>query len=111
MKRITVALVVIITACFTLSAVAGSVTIKASEYGAMWPFTVPEGILMRTPFGNRNFVTFTAGGKTYAINGTARNVAEQKGWADFTVIWKDNPRGEGKIDITPILNRALELPE
>ena len=111
MKWKTVTLIVAITACFVLSVFAGSVSIKASEYGGRWPFTVSEGILTRTSIGNRNFITFTADGKTYAINGTSRNVAEQKGWTDFTVIWKDNPSGGGKVDITPILNRALELPE
>jgi hypothetical protein len=111
MKWKTVIPIVVIAACFVRNAGAGTVPIKASEYGSKWPFTVSEGILERTSIGNRNFVTFTADGKTYAVNGTSRNVAEQKGWIDFTVIWKDNPNGDGKVDITPILNRALELPE
>jgi|SRR6267143_4487554 len=94
-------------------AIAGTATIRAADYGDRWPFTVSEGIIECTPFRESlHVLTFTSGGQTYGLNGTARNLAREKGNAEITVIWKDDPKNGGaKINIGPIIDKALSLCE
>lgn len=88
-----------------------SVTLKVSDFGDAWPFKVPEIVLSCTLLDGRlHLVTFTAGGKTYALNGTARNLAKEKGWADIDEIWRDDPAGHGiKVNVGPIIDKGLSL--
>ncbi|WP_419861751.1 DUF2511 domain-containing protein [Candidatus Palauibacter sp.] len=46
-------------------------TISRSDFGDEWPFTVESGLLRCSP---PSVVTFTSGGTTYAVNGTAMTV-------------------------------------
>jgi hypothetical protein len=94
-------------------AVAGTATIRAADYGDRWPFTVSEGVIECTLFQeNLHILTFASGGKTYGLNGTARNLAREKGYAEIAAIWKDDPKNTGtKINIGPVIDKALSLCE
>src|SRR5438067_6794663 len=95
-------------ACF--SAFAGSAKITKVEFGEKWPFTVSEGVLTCTPYGQLHLITFSANGKVYGLNGTARNLAKERGFAEIDEIWKNDPQVEGlKINIDPILQKAFTL--
>ena len=94
----------------TLPVHAGTANITESEYGEKWPLTIVEGILSCAPVGSLGIVTFTANGKTYAVNGTARSRAKKNGWREIDEIWKANPSIPGtKINMGPILDRGLSL--
>lgn len=90
---------------------APTVTLKAADFGDGWPFKVPEIVLSCTLLDGRlHIVTFTAGGKTYALNGTARNLAKEKRWAEIDEIWRDDPAGHGiKVSVSPIIDKGLSL--
>jgi hypothetical protein len=75
----------------------GSEVLSASDYGAKWPFTVASGRLACTGPG---VVTFTANGKTYAVNGPAMS---DKRNADIQEIWKPY------TPIHEIIKRGVEL--
>ncbi|GBG39628.1 hypothetical protein NJB14197_38740 [Mycobacterium montefiorense] len=52
-------------------------------------------------------MTFTYGGATYWVNGTAKAAHT---YADLVTIWRDNPDIPGtKIDIGPLLDRGSAL--
>jgi len=78
--------------------------------GENWPFTVPSGSVEL--IGGYS-VVFHYEGKVYAINGTARTGMERKGYLDImgSSMWRDQPSGYGKIDISPIINLGLSLGE
>lgn len=78
-------------------------TISREMLGDEWPFTVDSGVVACDGDG----VTFTADGITYAVNGTARG----RGMGiDVQAIWADDPSPPGlKKDISPVINRGLEL--
>jgi len=88
-----------------------SVVITESEFGERWPFTIPSGTLSCTLFLEKYaMVTFTANGKTYAVNGIDKGHAEQKGWRKIDEIWKANPSFPGtKINMHPIIEKGLSL--
>ena len=89
---------------------AGTANITESEYGEKWPLTVAGGALSCKPVGSLGIVTFTANGKTYAVNGTAMGQAKKNGWKEIDEIWKPNPTIPGtKIDMEPILDKGLSL--
>lgn len=69
-----------------------------------WPLTVDRGTLDCAP---GNLVTFTAGGTTYAVNGTAKGANE---WADIDSIWADDGSGLGlKVNIGDLIDAGLAL--
>jgi hypothetical protein len=79
--------------------------VTREELGDKWPFTVDSGVIAC----DGDAVTFTAEGVTYAVNGTA--TAREMG-IDINAIWAENPGMPGtglKIDISPIINRGLEM--
>lgn len=99
---------------------AKSRVIHQQEFGAEWPFTVPQGELRCS----RSAVTFKTGGITYAVNG----IAMGKGFADIEPIWKlnmkmieqiakalDIPTKQAakespiRVNIGPIIDAGLEL--
>ena len=88
--------------------------VKAADFGARWPLTINSGTLRcNYPVpGNHSAtaLTISAGGKTYALNGTARGHAAKNGWLEINPIWRDNPGIPGtKIPITPLIERASQL--
>ena len=57
-------------------------------------------------------VTFTAGGRTYAVNGTA--LGRFPSMPKIDRIWKKNPKAKvnllgPRVDISPIIDRGLKL--
>lgn len=81
--------------------------VTQAEYGDRWPFTVPEGTVRCSGTAGAGAVTFEAGGRTYAVNGTART---QKTFPDIDPIWRDSPNGLGlKVSIGPIIDKGLSL--
>jgi hypothetical protein len=87
---------------------ASEAKITKQEFGDKWPFTVDEGILACKGTSSFGEVTFTANGKTYAVNGAARGT---KKYIPADEIWADNPSplGGPKKDIGPIIERGLKL--
>jgi hypothetical protein len=82
--------------------------ITREEYGKAWPFTVDEGILAGKPGALLPEVTFTTGGKTYYVNG----IAKQKGvYSDLAEIWADDPASGLKKSIGTITTRGVKLAE
>lgn len=70
-------------------------------YDGQWPFTVERVELCCD--GDMVFVIHDD--KKYALNGNARHA----GIPNFTPIWKNNPNGYGKVDITSMIMRGLRL--
>jgi len=82
------------------------VRVSQEEYGKDWPLTVPEAWLELI---DGFYAVVYAEGKTYAMNGTARTVASQRGWNDIYEIWRE---GEyGLVSIEALLSRTLALRE
>lgn len=78
--------------------------VTQAEYGDRWPFTVSEGTVRCV---GASSVVFDGGGRTYAVNGTART---QTDFPDIDPIWRDSPTGLGlKVNIGPILDKGLSL--
>jgi len=72
--------------------------------GRTWPLTVDRGTLDCAPGRS---VTFTDGGTTYALNGTAKSAGE---WADIDAIWADDGSGlHLKVDIGDLIDAGLSL--
>jgi hypothetical protein len=62
-----------------------SATISRATFKGTWPFTVSSGVLRCEP---PDTITFSAGGKTYAVNGPALD----QGIPNVTPIWKRDGR-------------------
>lgn len=88
--------------------------VNADDFGADWPLTVSKGTL-RCAFPNPasrelNALLIETGGKTYTLNGTAKNYAAKNGWEDVRAIWRNNPSIPGtKVPITPLIEQASAL--
>jgi hypothetical protein len=77
--------------------------VTSADYGDEWPLTVDSGTLAC----DGDAVTFTAGGKTYAVNGMATT---RSAGVDIEPIWADNPEVEGtKKSIGVLINDGLAL--
>ncbi len=84
--------------------------VSKAEFGDKWPLTVDEGeIECRDTY----FRLFHHGGRTYALNGLAKDRAKEHGWLEIKPIWKDNLElGDGfKISLTPLTEAAGNLCE
>jgi len=81
------------------------VLVTADEYGDKWPLTVSEA---RVNLLSGKVAILRAGGRTYALNGTAQS----RGYQRIDPIWRDNLAIPGtKISISPLIQRALSLEE
>ena len=109
-----------------------SATISKEQFGTKWPLKVNNGIVKCLPIG-KGSVVFEAGGKTYAVNGTAKGFAKKHGFYPIEGIWLNDPefhkaakeiadsekkpieeviKAMGtppKLNISPILNAGLKL--
>jgi len=105
-KGISLLAVVLMSLGFVLSAsvvLAGSIQIKASQLEGKWPFIVSEGLLECQGTGGSGFITFSAKGKIYAVNGWAKANIKKNGWRPLEEIWRDDPSLPGaKMDVGPI---------
>lgn len=78
--------------------------VSRDELGAEWPLSVERGRLAC----DRDAVTFTADGETWALNG----VAQTRGFPEIDPIWLDHPSPNiPKKSIAPLIERGLELCE
>lgn len=89
----------------------GKITRK--EFGDDWAFTVDEGILSCKGENGIGEVTFTSGGKTYAINGAAKS---NKEYLPIEDIWLDDPQWADKTEMKGVkkniglfIDKGLEL--
>ena len=82
-----------------------SVKVTQAEFGDAWPFTVAEGTVRCV---GASSVVFDTGGRTYAVNGTAKAQTE---FPDFDSIWAADPKGipGTKKSIGPIITKGLSL--
>ena len=85
--------------------------VSRAEFGADWPLTVDRGTLSCDGPG----VVFTTDdGEEYAVNGTAKG----SGYPGIEPIWREDPDlalDDGgpplRVDISPLIDRGLELCE
>lgn len=76
--------------------------VSRDEFGDAWPFKVDEGVIACEGLE----YTFTADGRTYALNG----IAIQAGYPEIDEIWLDDPDIPGaKISLSPFNRLASEL--
>ena len=120
MNKIHSTTIFILLCVVSAGASAKSITMKESNYGERWSFTVTEGKLKCS--GNE--VTFITGCKVYAVNGTATSA----GYAAIEPIWKYNmvlieelaaafdmtieetiESSPMRVNIGPIISDGLEL--
>lgn len=91
----------------------GAAEISSADLGKDWPLTVPKGTLACRPSPANpklQIVTFSEGGQTYTLNGTARAQAAANGWRDIRWVWKPNDQIPGtNMPISPLLERGLAL--
>ncbi len=78
--------------------------VSRAEFGDDWPLTVEAGELLCID----QAVVLDTGGITYAVNGTAKDRADESGWQDIEAIWADGDAGLKK-DIGPLIERGLAL--
>jgi hypothetical protein len=84
----------------------------STDFGDKWPLTVPyveAHCQAITVDGHRLKAVFldAPGGKTYALNGTAKDHSSHP---DIDPIWAPHPDVSGlKIDISPVIDTALAL--
>ncbi|OXS23104.1 hypothetical protein CGU37_18815 [Pseudomonas fluorescens] len=65
-------------------------TVTSKDFGDAWPFTVDSVDLM-CDGPSPKALARTADGTVYALNGSARTQAKDRGWADGQDITKPNP--------------------
>lgn len=87
------------------------VIITAEEYGKDWPFTVPSAELDCEPPA---YTVVRVNGVTYAVNGSARTRAAEKGWHDLAEIWRQSPDSVGTgttwyVSASGLVQRALTM--
>lgn len=84
-------------------------TVSSKDYGEAWPFTVDSvDLLCEGP--SPKALARTADGTVYALSGSARSQAKEKGWADGQAITKPSPTMPSvKMDYSDIVQRAQEL--
>jgi hypothetical protein len=79
--------------------------VTARQFGNDWPLTVRSGTLRC----DDDAVLFETGGRSYAVNGTAKTLT---GHPDIRPIWAANPRFDDpaiKKNIGPLIDAGLEL--
>jgi hypothetical protein len=83
--------------------------ISSNGYSGLWPFTVDSVDLM-CEGPSPKALARTSDGTVYALNGSARSAAKERGWADGQLITKPNPSFPGaKMDYSDIVQLAQAL--
>lgn len=81
--------------------------ITKQEFGPAWAFTVDEGVLSCRGSKGIGEVLFTANGKIYAVNGTAKGT---KKYISIDDVWAPDPSISGaKKNISLFIERGLKL--
>ncbi|WP_431080138.1 DUF2511 domain-containing protein [Pseudomonas thivervalensis] len=110
MKRMTISVVAL---AMLASGVCGaqekSQRVSSKDYGDAWPFTVDSVDLLC--FGpSPKALARTSDGTVYALSGSARSQAKDRGWSDGQDITKPNPTMPSiKMDYSDIVQRAQAL--
>ncbi|ALI05613.1 MULTISPECIES: DUF2511 domain-containing protein [Pseudomonas] len=83
--------------------------VSSKDYGDAWPFTVDSVELLC--FGpSPKALARTSDGTVYALSGSARSQAKDRGWSDGHDITKPNPTMPSiKMDYSDIVQRAQAL--
>lgn len=83
--------------------------VSSKDYGEAWPFTVDSVDLLC--FGpSPKALARTSDGTVYALSGSARSQARDRGWSDGQDITKTNPTMPSiKMDYSDIVQRAQAL--
>ena len=83
--------------------------LTSQEYGAAWPFTVSSVDLLCDGPSPKALARID-NGTIYALNGSARAIAKERGWADGQEITKADSSMPGvKMDFSDIVQRAQAL--
>jgi hypothetical protein len=110
MKRMTLSIVVLaMLASGVCSAKEKSQKVSSKDYGDAWPFTVDSvDLLCYGP--SPKALARTSDGTVYALSGSARSQAKDRGWSDGQDITKPNPTMPSiKMDYSDIVQRAQAL--
>jgi hypothetical protein len=67
----------------------GGRRLTKAEFGEKWPLSVDEGVVRCLAM---SVVVFEANGKTYAVNGTAKGLAKERGFLSIDSIWLEDPK-------------------
>lgn len=84
-------------------------TVSRKDFGEAWPFTVDQvDLLCDGP--SPKALARTPDGVIYALNGSARSNAKDRGWADGYDITKPSPSAPSiKMDFSAFVQRAQAL--
>ena len=83
--------------------------LTSQEYGAAWPFTVSSVDLL-CDGASPKALARVDNGTIYALSGSARSIAKERGWADGRDITKADTSMPGvKMDYSDIVQRAQAL--
>ncbi|AXA54732.1 DUF2511 domain-containing protein [Pseudomonas thivervalensis] len=110
MKRMTLSLAVLaMLASGMCGAKEKTQKVSNKDYGDAWPFTVDSVDLLC--FGpSPKALARTSDGTVYALSGSARSQAKDRGWSDGQDITKPNPTMPSiKMDYSDIVQRAQAL--
>ncbi|CAB5643190.1 Protein of uncharacterised function (DUF2511) [Pseudomonas putida] len=84
-------------------------TVSSKDFGDAWPFTV-EQIDLLCDGPSPKALARTPDGVIYALSGSARSNAKDRGWADGHDITKSNPSVPSiKMDYSDFVKRAQAL--
>ncbi|WP_373424478.1 DUF2511 domain-containing protein [Pseudomonas sp. W4I3] len=84
-------------------------TVSSSDFGDAWPFTV-ESVDLMCDGPSPKALARTADGTVYALNGSARRIANDRGWADgFDITKPSSTMPSVKMDYSDIVQIAQDL--
>lgn len=110
MKRMTLSvLVVALLASCGVGAGETSLKVSSKDYGDAWPFTV-DSVDLLCDGPSPKALARASDGTVYALSGSARSLAKDRGWSDGHDITKPNPTMPSiKMDYSEIVQRAQAL--
>ncbi|QGW78475.1 DUF2511 domain-containing protein [Pseudomonas alkylphenolica] len=83
--------------------------VSSNDYGDSWPFTV-EALDLMCEGPSPKALARTLDGTVYALSGSARSAAKERGWSDGQEITKPAPSMPGvKMDYSDFVQRAQAL--
>lgn len=84
-------------------------TVASSDFGDAWPFTV-DSVDLTCEGPSPQALARTSDGTVYALNGSARSIAKNRGWADARDITKPSPTMPSvKMDYSDMVKIAQGL--
>lgn len=84
-------------------------TVSSTDMAGQWPLTVGSGVV---GCERGIAIKFMAGGKTYALNGSAMGYSKKMGfgWHPVAAIWRDNPDIPGtKVPLSALIAKGQSL--